>query len=167
MKNSKLILKTAIIMLFIAPPLVLSHGDNEHEQKTNVKKELSKDNNLLKAYKEINENYNKNIKPIFKKKCFDCHGLITQSPWYYKIPGVKQMIDYDIKEAKKHLDMSEDFPFISHETPLKDLESLKEVSMEDDMPPFRYIIGNWDARLDKKEKQAIIKWTEESILKLK
>ncbi len=154
-------------MLFIAPPLVLSHGDNEHEQKTNVKKELSKDNNLLKAYKEINENYNKNIKPIFKKKCFDCHGLITQSPWYYKIPGVKQMIDYDIKEAKKHLDMSEDFPFISHETPLKDLESLKEVSMEDDMPPFRYIIGNWDARLDKKEKQAIIKWTEESILKLK
>ena len=146
MKISKLMRKDIMIILLISPTLVLSHGGNEHEekQKTVVKKE---DNNI-KIYKTINSEYIKDIKPIFKKKCFDCHGAATKFPWYYKIPGVKQMIDYDIKEAKEHLDMSKDFPFISHETPLKDLESLKEVSVENDMPPLRYILGHWDASLE-------------------
>jgi len=76
------------------------------------------------------------------------------------------MIEYDMKEAKKHLDMEKDFPFISHESPLEDLKSLKEVALEGDMPPFRYILGHWDASLTKDEKEKLIKWTQESIDKL-
>ncbi len=77
------------------------------------------------------------------------------------------MIDYDIKKAKRHINMSKDFPFISHNTPLKDLESLREVVIENEMPPLRYVIAHWDARLSKSERETIIKWSEESISKLR
>ena len=71
-----------------------------------------------------------------------------------------------MKEAKKHLDMSKDFPFLSHETPLKDLESLKEVIEESDMPPFQYVLGHWDSRLTKEEEKKLYQWVEDSLKKL-
>jgi len=63
--------------------------------------------------------------------------------------------------------MSQDFPFISHETPLKDLKSLREVGLKNTMPPLRYILGHWDSSLSQEEKQRIIKWSEDSISILK
>jgi hypothetical protein len=162
-----LLAKMLVIPLF-SSMLLLAHGDNKHtEAKKNISQENIHTDKKLIIYKTINIEYIKDIKPIFKKKCFDCHGNATKFPWYYKIPGIKQMIDYDIKEAKKHIDMSKDFPFISHETPLKDLNSLEEAVLLDDMPPLRYILGHWDSRLSESEKESIIKWSKESILKLK
>ena len=146
----------------IVPSSVFAHGGN-----TEIKHKEMDSNQRLHAYKIINNEYVKSIKPIFEKKCFDCHGNITKFPWYYKVPGVKQMVDYDIKEGKKHLDMSKDFPFISHVTPLKDLEGIKEVSIEGDMPPLRYVLGHWDSRLTEREKQSILSWSKASIQMLK
>jgi hypothetical protein len=154
---------SVVSIIFLLPVMLLAHeGDNSDV----VKKEMTVDKNLP-IYELINSSYLANIKPIFEKKCFDCHSNATKFPWYYKIPGFKQMIDYDIKKAKRHIDMSKDFPFISHNTPLKDLNSLREIIIENDMPPLRYIIAHWDARLTKSEREAIIKWSEESISKLR
>ncbi len=155
-------------IILYTPIILLAHGNKEHTKDTssleikepNVEKKLD-------AYNSINSEYIKNIKPIFEKKCFDCHGKIKKYPWYYSIPGVKQMIDYDIREAKEHIDMSINFPFRSHESPLQDLESLKEVAIEGDMPPFRYLLGHWDTRLSEDEKQTLIRWSDNSIAKLK
>ncbi len=112
-----------------------------------MKKEIqpvaSADNELKQKYTQINKLYIKTVKPIFKKSCFDCHGNTTNYPWYYKVPGVKQLIDSDIKESKKHLDFSKDFPFISHETPLKDLDAIGKSVNNNSMPPFRYLSYAW------------------------
>ncbi|MDD5160764.1 MAG: heme-binding domain-containing protein [Sulfuricurvum sp.] len=150
------------ISLFL-PAIVFGHGDHHDEMKS---KEMVS-NQTVHAYETINSEYIKSIKPIIEKKCFDCHGNTTQYPWYYKVPGIKQMIDYDVKEAKKHLDMSKNFPFISHATPLKDLESIKKVTIEGDMPPLRYVLGHWDSRLSESEKQTIVTWSKNSIATLK
>ncbi len=169
-----------VVMIFTSLN-VFGHGDVVHEKKEVVKHDtsvsqttlqspkvlLKKDDALNIAYKEINTLYLQNIKPIFEKKCFDCHSDNQHFPWYYKIPGIKQMIDHDIKEAKKHMNMKQDFPFISHETPLKDLESIREIGEKGGMPHFRYIIGHWDSILTDNEKKNIILWTEKSILLLK
>lgn len=164
---NSLIFKLSAASLFSAvlllPIMSFAHGDSSPDA---VKKEVHVDKNLP-LYEAINSSYLANIKPILEKKCFDCHSNSTKFPWYYKIPGFKQMIDYDIKKAKRHIDMSKDFPFISHNTPLKDLESLREVVIENDMPPLRYVIAHWDAILTKSEREAIIKWSEESISKLR
>jgi hypothetical protein len=165
-------MKTFINILLFSNLLIgvslFAHGGNKHTNEIKVVKQdvINEDRNKI-AYEKINKNYLKNIKPIFEKKCFDCHGSISNYPWYYKVPGVKQMMDYDMKEAKKHLDMSKDFPFISHETPLKDLKSLREVGLKNTMPPLRYILGHWDSSLSQEEKQRIIKWSEDSISILK
>ncbi|MFT5835545.1 MAG: hypothetical protein ACI9RG_000438 [Sulfurimonas sp.] len=158
-----------ILSLLVIPVSVFGHGDNKHIEKTKVvaKTDITKDEELRQTHASINSNYIKNIKPIFEKKCFDCHGSVTTFPWYYKVPGVKQMMDYDIKEAKKHMDMSKDFPFISHDTTLKDLESLNSVSIKNEMPPLRYLLGHWDARLDKSEQEKIGTWTKDSIKQIK
>ena len=154
----------SLLSVLLAFSIELSaHEDNSADT---LKREANVDKNLP-LYEAINSSYLADIKPILEKKCFDCHSNSTKFPWYYKIPGFKQMIDYDIKKAKRHIDMSKDFPFISHNTPLKDLNSLREIIIENDMPPLRYIIAHWDARLTKSEREAIIKWSEESISKLR
>ncbi|MGE4419631.1 MAG: heme-binding domain-containing protein [Sulfurimonas sp.] len=164
---NSLIFKLSAASLFSAvlllPIMSFAHEDNSANA---LKKEVHVDKNLP-LYETINSSYLANIKPILEKKCFDCHSDSTKFPWYYKIPGFKQMIDYDIKKAKRHINMSKDFPFISHNTPLKDLESLREVVIKNEMPPLRYVIAHWDARLTKSEREAIIKWSEESISKLR
>ncbi len=162
-------MKTLTISLSLLLPFVLfAHGDKEHtETSTPIQETQTSSASKLSAYKSINTEYLKKIQPIFEKKCFDCHGKVKNFPWYYVVPGVKQMIDYDIKEAKKHIDMSGNFPFISHESPLQDLQSLKEVAIENDMPPFRYLLGHWDAKLTDEEKQLLLEWSDQSILKLK
>ncbi len=168
-------MKTTIIKLHLVtitvftPTWVFSHGGENHV-KSIVKKEpqtKSQDIDTRKeAYQKINDAYLVDIKPIFEKKCFDCHGDLKKSPWYYKVPGIKQMIDYDMREAKEHIDMRKDFPFVSHESPLKDLKSIKEIGLEGGMPPLRYILGHWDARLSEAEKKSIVKWSSESIKRL-
>ena len=178
MKQNFLLLP--VVMIFTSVN-IYGHGDVVHEKKEVIKHDtsvtqttlqspkviLKKDDALNIAYKEINTLYLQNIKPIFEKKCFDCHSDNQHFPWYYKIPGIKQMIDSDIKEAKIHMNMKQDFPFISHETPLKDLESLKKIAEKGGMPPLSYLIGHWNSSLTNIEEKNIILWTERSITLLK
>jgi len=116
----------------------------------------------LKKLKRINAQYVKNIKPIFQNKCFNCHAEAKRLPWYSKIPGPKHLIQSDIREAQKHLDMREDFPFKGHGTPLQDLEELEEVIQEDSMPPWYYRIMHWGAGLTPQEVERIQAWIDES-----
>jgi len=60
-----------------------------------------------------------------------------------------------LKRQKKHLDISKDFPFISHETPLKDLKSLRFIGLKGGMPPLRYILGHWKSTLNDDEKKSL------------
>jgi mono/diheme cytochrome c family protein len=111
--------------------------------------------------KKISEAYLKNVKPIFEKKCFDCHGSTTQYPWYARLPGPKQLIEYDVGEAKKHLDLSPGYPFKSHSTPIKDLQAIRESIKKGEMPPFRYRIMHWGSKLTDEEYEKVRQWTDD------
>lgn len=158
---------TATLLL---PSLLLAHGNEVHDDKE--KEEIKPKKEVVEEvkrniYEPINQSYLNNIKPIFENKCFNCHSNKPNYPFYYKIPGVKQLIDHDIKEAKTHIDMSDDFPFISHDSPINDLKSIRKSTINDTMPPLRYVIAHWDSRLDEVEKEQIIKWVDESLKLLK
>jgi hypothetical protein len=111
----------------------------------------------------INKEYISNVKEIFLKKCLNCHGNVEALPIYYKIPGVHQLINYDIKQAKKHMDMSSDFPFKGHGNPKDDLKRLQKTISSDSMPLFRYKIMHWGSSLNKNEKEIINTWIDGSI----
>ena len=113
------------------------------------------------AMTKIRQSYLQTVKPIFETKCFDCHSAFTTYPWYYHLPGIKTLLDNDIKEARSHIDMSKDFPFLSHETPLNDLNSIQESVLKGHMPPLRYRLMHWDATLSADELKRIVDWTKQ------
>ncbi len=143
-----------------------SHSEHKHESLDGkvITKVVS--NRNQQVYVEINNAYLKEVKALFKKSCFNCHSSEINYPWYYKVPGVKQLIDHDTREAKKHLDFSKDFPFLGHGKPLKDLQSISKQLTEGKMPPLRYAIMHRDESLTDVEVQIIQNWIKSSIEKL-
>lgn len=122
--------------------------------------------NLHELHEAINFDYKKSVKAIFKTKCFDCHSSQTKYPSYYSLPIIKGFIDDDISEAKKHLDMSHDFPFHGHGNPKEDLEALRETVKKNAMPPVRYKILHWGAGLTEEDSRIILKWIDSSLKRL-
>ncbi|MBI4041792.1 MAG: heme-binding domain-containing protein [Deltaproteobacteria bacterium] len=106
----------------------------------------------------IQESYLGKIKPIFQKKCFDCHSRFTIYPWYSHIPWVKGVLEKDIREGLKHLDMSQGFPFQGHGTPLEDFKAIEKTIIDNTMPPRRYKLLHWNSGLTPQEKKTILEW---------
>lgn len=132
------------------------HGPADHsssQEQKSIKKE---------EFQEINGAYLQTVRPIFAKKCFDCHSGNTRYPWYYKIPGARQLIERDVKEAKRHLDLSDDFPFGGHGAPYDDLEAIRETIHEGSMPPLRYRMLHIGSGITEEEKKAVFEWIESS-----
>lgn len=139
------------------------HGVNKHNKIDSTIQLKNEESSL----KEINNHYLETIKPLFKKACFNCHSSKITYPWYYNLPGIKQLIDRDIREAKKHLDFSNDFPFQSHDSPENDLLSISKSLSENKMPPLRYRIMHSNENLNDKDIQKIQNWIRSSIEKMK
>lgn len=160
-------MKFSRYLLFVSLGLSLlagvspAHEGIRHEE--SPKLPSSTDVNLLSA---INAEYLTAIKPIFRRSCFDCHSSQTRYPWYHGLPGIRQWIDRDIREAKKHMDMTNDFPFKGHGSPRKDFEAIRKSIQKNSMPPFRYKMMHWDAGITDAEKEVILKWVDENQKKM-
>ena len=111
----------------------------------------------------INSAYQQKVRPIFANKCLACHGVLKEMPWYYAIPGVKQLIDHDMHEAKQEMDMSQDFPFKGHGAALDDLQAVQRELQKESMPPLQYKIIHWNSSLTKAELKMVNQWIEDSI----
>lgn len=157
------------ILLALSTTTIWAHGNEDHSEP--IKEVLSAHRDSLmngknSSFDVINKMYLKEVKPLFRRACFDCHGAATNYPWYYKLPGIKQLIDSDIKTAKSHLDFTADFPFKSHDTPLNDLNAISKSIKNKTMPPFFYGIMHNKAKLTDKEIQTIQIWVDVSKKKL-
>lgn len=115
------------------------------------------------ALEKINLEYQNKVKAIFQSKCMNCHSTQTEYPFYYNWPFAKKLIDDDIAESKKHLDMTNDFPFSGHGTPAEYLEAINKVTSKGSMPPMRYRIMHWASGLTNVERKTISTWVNESL----
>lgn len=146
--------------------LVLARTSSAHEGEDHVQSQGAEPTENVAVLKAINASYLATVKPIFKRACFDCHSTQTQYPWYHNIPGVRQWIDSDIREALKHLDMTHDFPFQGHGSPRKDFEAIRKTIQKNSMPPFRYRMMHWDAGMTESEKEIVVKWIDDGLKKV-
>lgn len=158
-------LKRILVMTFFFSSVVFGHGGEDHSKENEVKnvdvnKEKSKKIEIIKVA------YVKDVEQIFKKSCFDCHSTKTRFPWYYNFPIAKQLINYDVTEAKKHLDMSSGYPFKGHGKPIADLREIKKVISDEKMPLWYYLLLHGEAKLTEKDKAVIVKWVNSSIKEL-
>lgn len=143
------------------------HAHQEHQHADSETTAPATSEYTLEKIQKIGDAYLKNVEPIFRQKCFDCHSSHTRYPKYYSIPGIKQLIDSDIREGMKHLDMTPGYPFRSHATPREDLDALEEVAQKNTMPPFRYRLMHRGSTLTEVEKKSILQWVQESRQELK
>ena len=109
---------------------------------------------------QLQQNYDRQIRPIFEGKCFDCHSTRTRYPWYYRLPGARQLIDYDTREAKEHLEMTDGFPFKGHHSLEDQLKALEKVVRKNQMPLWRYRLLHPGAGLTDTERRLILDWIE-------
>lgn len=158
--EAKCILVSLVTFAFIGP--ASAHQDHAHP-KPNPALSSSQEEKRQASLHQINERYKQTVKPIFQKSCFNCHSEQTQYPWYYKLPIAKQLIDSDIRESKKHIDLTNDFPFRGHGSPEKDLPAIRKAIEDHTMPPFRYKILHSGSGLSEDEQQVIFRWIRESL----
>ena len=151
-----------LLSLLLFSRIIFAHGGKEHKSSQEVRLEKVISNSLEIEFSKINKEYKFSVKPIFAKKCLACHAVNNSLPWYYTIPGVKQLMDHDMEEAKKHLDMSKDFPFGGHGDPLEDLDELKETIQKGNMPPIQYKIIHRESSLTFEEIQEVNSWIDRS-----
>ena len=161
-------LKIILPVLLVLSSIAFGHGDEDHSE--DIKNEGDTEMAASKTSKEDLElnalEYEKSVKPVFQKKCYDCHGSGNEKPWYYVVPGAKQLMNSDMAEAKEHMDMTKGFPFAGHGTPKEDLEALKETVKLSSMPPWQYKLMHWDSGLTSEEKKIVNQWINESLNKL-
>jgi len=155
-------MKNLIIICIFSSVLTFAHAhDDEKHNITEVKNEsFSKEKLEL-----VNFNWNKEVKSIFVRSCFDCHSDKTKYPWYYKIPGVKQLIDHDIDEAREHIDFSKGFPFTGKSRRggiIKMLSEIQEEIEENGMPDSMYLFMHSEAKLSTADKNLIYSWIKKS-----
>lgn len=151
------------ILLFI---LLLGFTDvsfaHEGHSPKESKKQTATDKEIEMRFDTINESYKKDVKSIFQRSCFDCHSQSPRLPWYHSLPLVRDLLESDMKEAKIHLDFSNDFPFKGHGSPMEDLKAIGEAIEDKNMPPFRYKIMHWNSGLSEEERKTVLKWVGES-----
>jgi cytochrome c551/c552 len=121
-----------------------------------------------KALARVSASYEKDIKPLFQRACFDCHSTKTVWPWYHAIPGVKQYLDHHVEEGTKGLDLSNGVPFGSddHDPMDHHLWHIGRMVASGKMPLWDYALMHPDARLSEAERQAIVQWTQDSFADL-
>ncbi len=103
--------------------------------------------------------YDAKIKPIFEKKCFDCHAPKRRTlPWYASLPIIKGMIQDDLHGATEHFDMTDGVPFGGQSSLKKDLKILDKVVSHNRMPPTLYKLMHPSHELTPEEMKTIIDW---------
>lgn len=160
-----------MVILLAMMALAFAHGGEKHEETDSAAVESpaaekdSKRATLDSIYVLINAEF-ESMNAIFVKGCFNCHTSRTQYPWYYKLPFVKGLIDDDISEAQKHLDMTDGFPFGGHGRPVDDLVAVKEEIQDGDMPPLMYRLMHWSAKPSDEEADSIAAWVDRGVSRL-
>lgn len=92
---------------------------------------------------------------VLKTSCYDCHSNNTNYPWYSKVQPVRLLMDKHIREGKAELNFSE-FGDYSDRMKRNITQSIGSQVEEDEMPLSSYLLMHDEAKLSKKEKEALI-----------
>jgi cytochrome c len=95
-------------------------------------------------------------KAVLVAKCADCHSSETRWPVYAWVPPGSWLIERDIVEARKKMDLSrwEEMP---EETQQVWMAKIVQEAKSGDMPPLQYLALHWDAELSDSDVLALAK----------
>jgi cytochrome c len=85
-------------------------------------------------------------KAVLVTKCADCHSSETRWPVYAHFAPGSWLIERDIVEARKHMDLSR-WQLLSLEQQQMLLANISHEAKSGDMPPLQYVALHWGAKL--------------------
>jgi len=109
---------------------------------------------------EARLNVPKGVAASLRRACFDCHSNSTRWPWYSQVPPGLWMISHDVRRARQAMNFS-DWPE-SMERASKApglLLAACAVLRAEEMPPQRYLVLHPEARLSRREIDAVCDWS--------
>ena len=95
-----------------------------------------------------------NAKAVPVQKCADCHSNETRWPVYARIAPGSWLIERDIVEARKKMDLSRWEQIPADQQEVLAAKIVREAK-SGDMPPLQYRLLHWDAKLSKADVQAL------------
>ena len=157
----RIIVLMAVLALLV--PVMLIADDDEEEMATPAPTDMATlDSATDSVYELINTSY-QSVRPIFEKSCFDCHSSFTDFPWYHSLPLVGSMLDDHVKEGRKHLDLTGDFPFGGHGDQAEHLKDIKDEIESGDMPLWSYRLMHWGTAIEGERRDSVFAWIDESL----
>src|SRR5271168_224222 len=93
-------------------------------------------------------------KAVLVTKCADCHSSETRWPVYARIAPGSWLIERDIVEARKHMDLSQWEKLPTDKQDVLVAKIIQEAK-SGDMPPPQYLALHWGAKLSKADVQTL------------
>jgi cytochrome c len=93
-------------------------------------------------------------KAVLVQKCADCHSTATRWPVYARMAPGSWLIERDIVEARKKMDLSRWETMPADQQDVLMAKILGEAK-SGDMPPMQYRLLHWDAKLSKADVLAL------------
>ena len=97
------------------------------------------------------------VRSILHRACYDCHSNETKWPWYSKVAPVSWLIAADVHEGRKELNFSTWGKYNPEQRTKKLKESWEEI-VENEMPPWSYLLMHKSAVLSAEERVILHKW---------
>lgn len=103
----------------------------------------------------------RNIEPILRRSCYDCHSSETRWPWYSHIAPFSWSLVQDVREGREEMSFSE---WNTYSDSRRDhlLEEICEQVEKGEMPLKPYTIMHPRADLTIEDKRALCVWAKQA-----
>ncbi|MCF6283699.1 MAG: heme-binding domain-containing protein [Candidatus Hydrogenedentes bacterium] len=85
---------------------------------------------------------------LFQNACGDCHSYETKWPWYSRIAPISWMIIRNVNEGREEFNVSA--------SALGEADEAAEEVLEDEMPPWEYVLLHPEAKLTAAQKDVLV-----------
>lgn len=100
---------------------------------------------------------------VFEADCLACHSSRTNLPWYANLPLAKQLIQADIREARKEMDFEKRIYAPGKRPSVHTLKEIRKEIRKNAMPPPVYKVVHWRSFLSSDDRAAVLNWVEEEL----
>jgi len=99
----------------------------------------------------------RNIEPILRRSCYDCHSNETRWPWYSNIVPFSWRVVQDVREGREELSFSEWNTYDKWDR-ARLLEKICEQVEKGKMPLKPYVVMHPSADLTMEDRRALCVW---------
>lgn len=99
----------------------------------------------------------RSVRALLIQKCADCHSDETRSPLYAKFAPVSWLVERDVMEGRRHMDLSHWASMTADQQEQMASKIVGETSMRS-MPPLQYRIIHWSARITGSDVEMLTAW---------